>query len=64
MQHENPIMKKTFQIVAPASVAGLPATRTFTQDPADLANVPVGAIIVVQEMTDEEFAFHTTPKTT
>jgi hypothetical protein len=49
-------MKTTYQIVTPPTAPGLPSPRYFTQDASQLVRAPVGSVIVVQAMSDEDFA--------
>lgn len=49
-------MKTTYQLVVPATAPGLPARHFFTRDVTQLNRATVGTVIIVLEMTDEDYA--------
>lgn len=49
-------MKTTYQIVVPPSAPGLASPHHFTRDASMLTRAPVGSVILVIAMSDEDFA--------
>lgn len=61
-QREKFMPMKTYQLVLPPTAPELSCVHKFSRDPAALAKAPLSTIILVINMSDEDYAALSTEK--